>query len=306
MIAHTYSYEATLKDAYKVNWRVEDLIGDTKRLDFTKAFLPDSLAGVKTITCLNNTEKLILNQIRGNSYLHLFGLVEEFILPMLLDHVRRMGCDNIYETRALLCFAEEESKHIHLFRRFSEEFEREFETSCECIGQIKTIANIILQHHYLGVALMTLHIEWMTQLHYLDMVKDNRTEDLDPQFCSLLKHHWMEESQHAKLDTLLIEQLAQEISEHEIETGIADYLAIVKLFDAQLMTQIQLDLESLSRATGRIFTDSVKDEIQTVQEQSYRSVFLISGMTHPCFMRTLQELSESGQVRVAELAKAIS
>ena len=39
----------------------------------------------------------------------------------------------------------------------------------------------------------------MTQLHYLDSVKDDG--DLDPLFKSLLRHHWMEEAQHAKLDT---------------------------------------------------------------------------------------------------------
>ena len=39
---------------------------------------------------------------------------------------------------------------------------------------------------------MILQIEWMTQRHYLDSMVDN--ENLDPQFKSLLKHHWMEES----------------------------------------------------------------------------------------------------------------
>jgi len=31
-----YSYEATLEASDKINWRVEDLIGGDKRLDFTK------------------------------------------------------------------------------------------------------------------------------------------------------------------------------------------------------------------------------------------------------------------------------
>lgn len=48
---------------------------------------------------------------------------------------------------------------------------------------------------------MHLHLEWMIQLHYVDSVRAD--EALDPQFCSLLRHHWMEEAQHAKLDTLI-------------------------------------------------------------------------------------------------------
>ena len=54
----------------------------------------------------------------------------------------------------------------------------------------------------------TLQIEWMTQKHYLESVKDNAAEGLDPLFCSLLKHHWIEESQHAKLDTLVVDEIA--------------------------------------------------------------------------------------------------
>jgi len=46
----------------------------------------------------------------------------------------------------------------------------------------------------------------MSQGHYLGSVKDN--QDLDPQFKSLLKHHWIEEAQHARLDGLLLKSLA--------------------------------------------------------------------------------------------------
>lgn len=304
MSSHSYTYQSTLKDALRVNWRVEDLIGGDK-LDFTKPFLPDSLAGVNVIQCLNHREKLILNQIRGNSYLHLFALVEEFIVPMVLDQLRRMGYQDIYAAQALLCFAEEESKHIHLFRRFAEEFELSFRTPCVCIGATRNIIDAVLKHSPLGVLLITLHFEWMTQCHYLESIRDN-AENLDPQFSSMLKHHWMEEAQHTKLDTLLLAQLAGEISSQEIEAGIADYLAIAKILDEELMTQVQLDIQSLSQATGRTFTDTEKQEIQTIQGQSYRWAFLCAGMTHPSFVKILSELSQTGQAHVTAMAKALS
>jgi len=37
---------------------------------------------------LTSQEKLLFNQIRGYGYLYTFGMVEEFILPFVLDHVR--------------------------------------------------------------------------------------------------------------------------------------------------------------------------------------------------------------------------
>lgn len=306
MISHPYNYQSTLRDALKVNWRVEDLIGGDKVLDFTKPFLPDSLARVNVIQCLNQPEKLVLNHIRGNSYLHLFILVEEFIIPMILAQVERMGYDDIYATQALLCFAEEESKHIHLFQRFAEEFELGFGTSCSCIGPAKDIADDILKHSVLGVLLLTLQFEWTTQSHYLESIRDSAAENLDPQFCNLLKHHWLEEAQHTKLDTLLVAQLAVQMSPPEIEAGIADYLEIVKILDNGLMTQVQLDLASLSKATRRTFTSSEQQEIQTIQEQSYRWAFLCAGMTHSNFVKIIKELSEIGQTRVIQMAKAFS
>ena len=74
------------------------------------------------------------------------------------------------------------------------------------IGPPKAIAKEILAHHPLAVALAILQIEWMSQRHFLDSIRDN--QELDLQFKSPLKHNWMEEAQHAKLDTLLVETIA--------------------------------------------------------------------------------------------------
>src|SRR5437762_2066847 len=128
MNTHGYTYQAALAASERINWRVEDLIGEDKRLDFTRPFLPESLARVEPLTFLRLGERLALNQIRGLGYLYMFGLVEEFILPFVLDHARPQLHGDAYATRALLEFAAEEAKHIHLFRRFREEFERGFGT----------------------------------------------------------------------------------------------------------------------------------------------------------------------------------
>ena len=91
-----YTYQATLAASESIHWRVEDIIGGEKRLNFTQPFMPESLANTEPLTFLSKEEKRILNQIRGNAYLCIFGLVEEFILPFVLDHARPQG-----ERRAL-------------------------------------------------------------------------------------------------------------------------------------------------------------------------------------------------------------
>jgi hypothetical protein len=301
-----YNYTSILKDAAKIAWQVPDLIGDDKPLDFSKPFLPEALAHTRSIACLTPDEQLTLNHIRGNSYLHLFGLVEEFILPLVVNHASSLGCNQIEATQAYLVFAAEESKHIHLFREFESAFTAGFGYRCDTIGPPQAIADFVLQHSPLGVALVTLHIEWMTQCHFLDSVRNNEQESLDPQFCSLLKHHWQEESQHARLDTLMVRDLARNLDRSEIEVAIDDYLAIVHYLNDGLKTQVQLDIASLERSIGRKLNAIDCDAIQQVQELSYQWAFLGCGMTHPNFVQSVRELSSDGYRRIEEIAKTFA
>ncbi|MCI0422402.1 MAG: OsmC family protein [Acidobacteria bacterium] len=103
-----YSYRAALAASQKVNWRIEDIIGGDKQLDFSKPFMPESLARVEPLDFLSAGEKRTLNQIRGHAYLSIFGLVEEFILPFVLDHARPQLEGDDYRTRAFLQFAAQE------------------------------------------------------------------------------------------------------------------------------------------------------------------------------------------------------
>lgn len=297
-MSHQYRYEETLAASQKVNWRIEDIIGGDKRLDFSKPFMPESLARVNRLTGMSPAKRLLLNQIRGFDYLCTFGLVEEFILPFVLDHARPQLHGDDYRTRAFLAFASEEAKHIHLFKRFREDFERNFGSECTFIGPPDEIAKAVLSHHPLGVALVILHIEWMTQRHYIESVKDD--QDLDPQFKSLLKHHWMEEAQHAKLDTLMIETLCANYSEEEIDVGIDEYLKIGGLLDGGLKQQVVFNLDSLIRKTGAELSDEERQEYLAEQQQAIRWTFLGSGMTHPRFLETLERLRPAARRRVEE------
>lgn len=297
---HDYSYQAALAASQKINWRVEDIIGGDKRLDFSKPFMPESLARVEMLDFLSADEKRTLNQIRGNSYLSIFVVVEEFILPFLMDHARPQLNGDDYRVRALLQFAGEEAKHIHLFKRFREEFQAGFGVECGVIGPPEAIAQAILAHDPLAVALAILQIEWMTQQHYLEGMKDD--QDLDPQFKSLLRHHWMEEAQHARLDALMVEALAEGRSREEIETAFEEYLEIGGFIADGLVAQTQFDLESFERATKRTLTVSEREKFLQVQTSANRWTYLGSGMIHPNFQGTLEALLPELRERVEQIA----
>ena len=301
---HGYSYEQALTASQKVNWRVEDIIGGNKRLDFLKPFMPESLARVESLDFLSADEKRTLNQIRGNAYLCIFGVVEEFILPFLMDHARPLLHGDDYRIRALLQFAGEEAKHIHLFKRFREQFENGFSINCAVIGPPEAIAEAVLAHDPMAVALAILQIEWTTQLHYLEGVKDN--QDLDPLFKSLLKHHWMEEAQHTRLDTLMVEAMAEGRSRQELEKVVDEYLEIGAFIDGGLQSQTQFDLEAFERATNRTLTPTERAKFLAVQIQANRWTYLGSGMTHPNFLATLEKIMPEARQRVEQIAPTFS
>jgi hypothetical protein len=299
-----YSYEATLAASEKVNWRLEDVIGTDQQLDFSRPFMPDSLARVESLDFLTSDEKLTLNQIRGHEYLCIFGIVEEFIVPYVLDLVRPQVNGEDYQIRALLQFATEEAKHIHLFRRFQESFDRSFGTKCNVIGPAADIGKFVLSHDPLSVGLAILQIEWMTQRHYLDSVVNN--EGLDPLFKSLLKHHWMEEAQHAKLDTLLVAELGKGKTPEQIQTALDGYLDIGMFIDNGLKAQTLFDLEAFESATGRILNEEEKAEFIEKQHQAARWTYLGSGMTHKNFLASLDALPGGGRERIEQVAPVFS
>jgi hypothetical protein len=303
-IQHSYSYPAAVADSQKVNWRVEDLIGGDKKLDFSRPFLPDSLAGVSHIEGLNAREKLILNQIRGATYLHLFGLVEEFILPFALERAKDGVHGDKHRVRALLTFAEEEAKHQQLFQSFATEFAQGFPVEPELIGPAQAVAEAVLAHSTLGVAILILHLEWLTQRHYVESVKTDET--IDPRFLSLLRHHWQEEAQHAKIDTLVAAELAARSTSQEIELAIDDFLKIGGILESKLQQQVKFDLATLEKAIGRTLSAAQRAEIEAVQLKSYRWTFLVSGLEQTNFVKAVGELSVAGLRRVQDVARALS
>jgi hypothetical protein len=303
-IQHNYDYGTTHRQALQVNWQVEDIIGGEKTLDFRKSFLPEVWVDADALDFLSEKEKLLVNHIRSHSYLYLFGFVEEYIVPFVVGHVQgRIHKAATEELRALLHFAEEEVKHIELFQRFGQEFRSGFGSTCDVLGSPETVAAAILSKSPLGAGLSILHIELMTLLHYVSSVRDR--VDIDPQFSSLLRHHWLEESQHAKLDMMIVDAIAQPLSEREIQAGIDDYLAIGGMLDGGLAAQMEMDLTSFTRATGRTLSEDEAKRYREVQQQSYRKTFLTSAMRQSQFQSILAAISPEGAQKVAEVANML-
>lgn len=297
-----YGYQGVLETSERINWRVEDIIGGEKRLDFSRPFMPESLAQVQGLSFLSSEEQRVLNQVRGHEYLAMFGLVEEFILPYVVDHARPKLSGDDYQVRALLQFAGEEAKHIHLFKRFREDFQAGFGSPCQFIGPAETVRDFVLSHSLLGVGIAILHIEWITLRHYIEGVRDN--QDLDPQFKSLLKHHWLEESQHTKLDTLIVKELTSTATATEIEQAFREYGEIGNFIDQGIRQQAEFNAEAFVRATGRNLTRRERQAMGEAMVKGMRWTYLGTGMTHPNFLVTVEQIQPAARAQIEAMAPA--
>ena len=293
---HDYTYKAVLASSLRAQWELDDVLAPEQELDFSRDFMPESLCRSGAAPGLaSEDERRMLNHIAAYQYLCYFGSVEEFILPFLMDHARPMLRQDDYRVRALLNFASEEAKHIHLFNRYREAFERGFPIACQMLGPREVLAQRVLSHHPLAVGLIILMIEWMTQAHYVGSIRDD--SDIDPLFKSLFKHHWMEEAQHAKLDTLIVDALAEGRSERELAQVTNEFFQIAGFLDKSLQVQARFNVESLERGLGR--TIDGRDALIVQQYRAARWTYLISGLTHDRFKATLEASSAKMAARVA-------
>ena len=299
---HSFDFQNVLAASTRAAWQLDDVLPPGAGFDFGRSFMPEAIARTAAADCLTPAEQRTLNHVRAHEYLSMFGLVEEFILPFVMDQARAQLSGDDFRTRALLNFDSEEAKHIQLFKRFHSVFTAGFGTPCAVIGPPEAIAEAVLGHDPLAVALLVLHIEWMSQRHYVECVHDDG--DIEPLFRSLLRNHWIEEAQHAKLDTLMVEGLAAERDAAGVARGVDGYLALGAFLDEGLRSQTEMNLAALEAATGRMLPADERAALAAAQHQALRWTYIGSGMTHPNFLATLARISPEGRARIDAVAPA--
>jgi len=249
------SWDPVISSSEKVAWTIESVLGPDARFDLKRPLLPDSLANVAGISCLNDAERLTLNHIRGHAYLYLFSFVEEYIIATAVRHSSAEVFGDHTALRALLRFAEEEVKHQEMLRRACRLFKQSFGHDCEVLPNPQAVAEVILSHKPMAVLLITLHLEIMTQQHFVESFRKGAADELDPLFRQLLRHHWLEEAQHAKIDILELHKLAADATPELREQSIDDYIKIVGALDGLLGQQAKNDVATLAKVLGRKFSD---------------------------------------------------
>lgn len=296
-----FDYASCIRNSEKIAWKIEDVLSHDASLDYDRPFLPAALSGESHVPGLSEAVARRLNQISGYAYLNLFAFVEEYII----DAAVRQATDEVHgdhvALRALLRFSEEEVKHQELFHRALALLGRTFGSEVDVLGDAAAVAGVILSKDPLAVMLVTLHLELMTQEHYTESVRDDA--GLDPLFRSMLKHHWLEEAQHARIDALEVAKLVREATPEQIAKAFDDYIELIGAFDGLLGMQAKMDVENLRRAAGPGFDAAA---VEAAQHAAYRNTFLLMGMRNRQFVEYTRKVSPEGAQKIADKAATLA
>jgi hypothetical protein len=298
--ALAFSYDDVVDASIRVTWQIDDIMPAGTVIQFDRPHLPDSLADVEQVSVLSESEKITLNHLRGLSYMHLFAFVEEYIIAQVVHHAEAELFGDQDALRALLRFGEEEVKHQTLFKRYCIAFQRDFGRECKLLGSASEVANIILANSPMAVMLVTLHLEIITQQHYTDAIKDDA--DIDPLFTSILMHHWMEESQHTRIDLLELEKMNQFAIQETRDKAIAEYFGILDAFDGLLAQQVEFDIDNLEAAVGRKLNDADRANLRSHQHRSYRKDYLLMGLNNRKVVAAMVGLDPDIERKIEEIA----
>jgi hypothetical protein len=288
----TYSFAECLQNAQRVNWRIDEVLGD-RRFDPNKRWLPRALSGADGITCLDVDERRQLTHIEMAAYAHLFGYVEEFIAPKVVQLAKDHQSTDRTAFHALTNFAAEEVKHMTMFRRLRDRIDQDLGFGLRRLGDAEAVAAHVLQKSSGAVLLLTACIEWFTQRHYLECFEDDG--ELDPLVKRIFKMHWAEEAQHAKLDHLETLRAFAGVTAAERDRAIDDLIGLVTAVDGLLQTQTGHDVDNLQQYLGREFSAVARAEVAANVLRAKRYTFLETGVTHPRFQELFLSVSTPAQ-----------
>ena len=258
------------------------------------------MSGAAGITCLDDEERIKLTHVEMGAYANLFRFVEEFITPTIVNRAQALELVEVDAFDALTNFAAEEVKHMALFRQVRVLVDEAIGFPLALLDNEREVASVVLSKNVGAALLLTLAIEWFTQLHYLSGFKDGET--LDPLTKAVFKAHWQEEAQHTRLDHLEILRAFGAMTAAEKDEAMDDLIELVGAVDGLLHEQVRLDLENLERYLNRTFTESESEEVFSNVLRAKRYAFIESGVTHKNFLETFNEVTTTSQQEKVQAA----
>ncbi|MGW8183502.1 MAG: hypothetical protein ACWGMT_06055 [Burkholderiales bacterium] len=284
----TARYAKCVEVSKRVRWDIDRDVIRGRKFDFSKKFLPDALSHIGGLEFLTAEQRRFLSQIQGRTYANMFGLVERFIGPKILEVSREHWLGDQTAFEALVRFTDEELKHQELFRRIERLAAEQMPAGYSFVPQPNEVAAAVLGKSTWAVLALTCHIELFVLNHYRQSI-DPDTE-LSALYKDVFLYHAREESQHAILDELEWRRENANLSAAERDRAVDDLIELVAAVDGILQAQAKSDAAYFIAQCEARFTGEQVERINAAVLKAYRWQYIVSGVQDPRFSGILGDL----------------
>jgi hypothetical protein len=279
------SYAKCVEVSKRVRWDIDKDVIRARSLDFGRKFLPDGLSQAGRLPFLGGNDKRLFSQVQGRTYANMFGLVERFIAPKMLEVSRTHWLGDQTAFEALVRFTDEELKHQELFRRMERMAAAGMPEGYTFLPQPNDVARVVLGKSTWAVLALICHIELFVLAHYRQAIEPDPA--LSPLWKDVFTFHAREEAQHAILDELEWMRENDGLTAEQRDQGVDDLIALVGAVDGILQAQAKADATYFRAHTGK--------DIEAALLAAYRWQYIISGVQDRRFGEILGGMISSAQ-----------
>jgi hypothetical protein len=251
------TYAKSIEVSKRVRFDIDRDVIRARELDFSQKFLPDGLSKLRELPFLGAAEKRLFSQVQGRTYANMFGLVERFIGPKMLqasaDHW--LGDQTAFE--ALVRFTDEELKHQEMFRRMEALSAPGMAPGYIFLPQPNDVAKVVLGKHSWAVLALICHIELFVLAHYRKAIEPAGERD----------------------------------------AAVDDLIALVGAVDGIVQMQAQADSTYFLSVCGRSFGAAEALAIGRTMLGAYRWQYIVSGVQEPRFQQILGAMVSEAQMQ---------
>src|SRR5512138_871270 len=281
----TARYAKAIEFSKRIRWDIERDVIRSRSFDFGKKFLPDGLSMARDLGFLGAEEKRLVSQIQGRTYANMFGLVERFIGPKIVEVSRSHWLGDQTAFEALVRFTDEELKHQELFRRVERMTAAGMAPGYSFLPQPNDVATAVLGKSTWAVLALICHIELFVLGHYRQSIEPDG--ELSELWKDVFMFHAKEESQHAIMDELEWRREDAKLTPAQREHAVTDLIELVAAVDGILQMQSAADTDYFLTVAGRTFDGGQVAKLRDTMLRAYRWQYITSGVQDERFLKIL-------------------
>ena len=289
------SYARCIEISKRVRFDIERDVIRGRQFDFAHKFLPDGLSRAERLLFLSAGERRLVSQIQGRTYANMFGLVERFIGPKMLQTSSDHWLGDQTALEALVRFTDEELKHQEMFRRIERMSAAGMAGGYSFLPQPNDVAGVVLGKRSWAVLALICHIELFVLAHYRKAIEPD--PELSPLWKDVFTFHAREESQHALIDELEWRREDAKLSAAERDAAVDDLIALVGAVDGIVQMQAKADAMYFLFAVPRSFTAQTAAAIEQTFLSAYRWQYIVSGVADERFQQILASMVNEAQMQ---------